>query len=126
MAQMINGIKVPFIPLVNGDEHVSRNIHGSKSTFDSVFDSELKKIKFSGHASKRLESRNIELTEDKIQKLNEAVEKAEGKGSKDSLVMMDNTAFIVNIPSRVVVTAMEVAASEENVFTNIDSVVFAV
>jgi hypothetical protein len=39
--------------------------------------------------------------------------------------MVKDTAFIVNIPNRTVVTAMPVNDSSENVFTNIDSVVFA-
>ena len=86
---------------------------------------ELEKVKFSNHALKRLESRNIQLSDDEITKIQNAVDKAESKGSKDSLVMMDKTAFIVNVPNRTVVTAIEVANSNESVFTNIDSVVFA-
>ena len=74
---------------------------------------------------KRLETRNIQLSENEINKIQDAVEKAESKGSKDSLVMMNDTAFIVNIPNRTVVTALPVGESNENVFTNIDSVVFA-
>jgi flagellar operon protein len=41
------------------------------------------------------------------------------------LVMMNNKAFIVNIPNKTVITAMNVEKSNENIFTNIDSVVFA-
>jgi flagellar operon protein len=74
---------------------------------------------------KRLESRNIQLSDEDLTKIQSAVDKAESKGSKDSLVMMNKTAFIVNIPNRTVVTAIEVANSNESVFTNIDSVVFA-
>lgn len=58
-------------------------------------------------------------------KINTAVEKAEQKGAKDSLVMMNSTAFIVNIPNRTIITALPVESGNENVFTNIDSVVFA-
>ncbi len=60
-----------------------------------------------------------------MDKINDAVQKAEAKGSKDSLVMMNNTAFLVNIPNKTVITAMSLANASENVFTNIDSVVFA-
>ncbi len=121
----INGVTVPFIPIVGGNEFVKKQVDPVKSSFDSIFKQELEKIKFSNHAIKRLESRNIQLSEEDLSKIQNAVEKAESKGAKDSLVMMDNTAFIVNIPNRTVVTAMEVAQSTENVFTNIDSVVFA-
>jgi len=74
---------------------------------------------------KRLESRNIQLSQNELNKIQTAIDKAQSKGSKDSLVMMDSTAFIVNIPNRTVVTAVPVGENNENVFTNIDSVVFA-
>ncbi len=121
----INGISVPFIPI--GDYNgTAPRIKGSKDSFESIFQKELEKVKFSSHALKRLEERNIELSDDEMNKINTAVERAELKGSKDSLVMMDQTAFIVNIPNKTVITAMPIAESKENVFTNIDSVVFAI
>ncbi|QQS35483.1 MAG: flagellar protein [Ignavibacteriales bacterium] len=121
----INGISVPFIPIVQNDglSRVS-STPDSAVSFDSIFQQELEKIKFSNHALKRLESRNITLGSEELNKINSAVQKAEQKGSKDSLVMMQDTAFIINIPNRTVVTALPVGESNENVFTNIDSVVF--
>ncbi|MEW6701363.1 MAG: TIGR02530 family flagellar biosynthesis protein [Bacteroidota bacterium] len=122
----INGISVPFIPIIGNGEAASRKIgREASSSFDAIFKEELEKVKFSNHALKRLESRNIQLSDEELSKIQSAVEKAESKGSKDSLVMMDKTAFIVNIPNKTVVTAIEVDSSSENVFTNIDSVVFA-
>ncbi len=123
----INGISVPFIPIIGNEESSPRNIlREAGNRFDAIFKEELEKVKFSNHALKRLESRNIQLSDDELTKIQSAVEKAEAKGSRDSLVMMDKTAFIVNIPNKTVVTAIEVANSTENVFTNIDSVVFAI
>ncbi len=122
----INGVSVPFIPIVGNTEIASRKVgKEATSSFDAIFKEELEKVKFSNHALKRLESRNIQLSDNDLSKIQNAVEKAEAKGSKDSLVMMDKTAFIVNIPNKTVVTAIEVAESNESVFTNIDSVVFA-
>jgi len=121
----INGISVPFIPI--GDYNgTAPKIKGSKDSFETIFQKELEKVKFSSHALKRLEERNIELSDAEMNKINTAIERAELKGSKDSLVMMDQTAFIVNIPNKTVITALPIAESKENVFTNIDSVVFAV
>ncbi len=119
----INGIKVPFIPIEPGIETVKRNQTGTEK-FSSLFQKELESIKFSNHAVKRLEARNIHLTENELNKIQDAFQRAELKGSKDSLVMMNDTAFIVNIPNKTVVTALSVDESSENVFTNIDSVVF--
>jgi flagellar operon protein len=123
----INGISVPFIPIVGNESVSSQKVgKGATSSFDAIFKEELEKVKFSNHALKRLESRNIQLSEDDISKIQDAVDKAESKGSIDSLVMMnDKTGFIVNIPNKTVVTAIDVKESSENVFTNIDSVVFA-
>lgn len=120
----MNGIRVPFIPIEQVGNQVSINPQSPSISFDSVFQQELEKIKFSNHALKRLENRNIQLGDADISKIQSAMERAELKGSKDSLVMMEDTAFIVNIPNRTVVTAMAVGSSYENIFTNIDSVVF--
>jgi flagellar operon protein len=121
----INGVSVPFIPLVGNDEPVKAKVRDFSADFGSIFKEELEKVKFSSHALKRLESRNIQLGDEQISKIQTAVEKAESKGSRDSLVLMDNTALIVNIPNKTVVTAMAVGEGNENIFTNIDSVVFA-
>lgn len=123
MANYINGIKVPFIPIQRPEVGVKQKVTTNETSFDSIFSQELEQLKFSSHATKRLESRNINLSETDLLKLNEAVGKAELKGCKDSLVMMDKTAFIVNVPNRTVITAMPLGSGEENVFTNIDSVV---
>lgn len=120
----MNGVSVPFIPIEQIDNSTRINSQSPATSFDSVFQQELEKIKFSNHALKRLENRNIQLGESEINKIQNAVERAELKGSKDSLVMMEDTAYIVNIPNRTVVTAMALGSSNDNIFTNIDSVVF--
>ncbi len=124
MAQ-INGIQVPFVPIEHKKVQEQTKKPAQQSSFESVFQRELERLKFSKHATQRLSTRDISLDEAQLNKLHEAVKKAEEKGARDSLVMLNNTAFIVNIPNRTVVTAMPVTPEEENVFTNIDSVVFA-
>jgi len=119
----INGVSVPFIPIVTREDVPAKTVAKQTDSFQSIFSDELEKIKISNHAAKRLEARNIQLNETEMSKLKNAVDKAEAKGAKDSLVMMDQTAFIVNIPNRTVITAISMAESKENVFTNIDSVV---
>lgn len=82
-------------------------------------------LKFSNHAQKRLDDRAISLPDDGIQRLSEAVEKAKARGGKESLILMDDLAFIVNVKDRVVVTTMDAKQRGQGVFTQIDSVVFA-
>ncbi len=78
-------------------------------------------IKFSGHAQTRLASRQITLTDSDVAKLGQAMTKAAAKGAKDSLVLMDKTAFVVSVANRTVITAVASDALKENIFTNIDS-----
>ncbi|MCI9447071.1 MAG: flagellar protein [Lachnospiraceae bacterium] len=80
-------------------------------------------LKFSKHASMRLQSRNIELSSEQQERLETGAEKAEAKGMRESLVIVDTYSFIVNVPSKTVVTAMDQAESSENVYTNIDGAV---
>ena len=80
-------------------------------------------IRFSKHASNRLADRNLTLSEDQLSRLTEGLRKAGEKGIKESLVMVDQLAFIVNVPSNTVITAMDQTQAGENVFTNIDGAV---
>ena len=80
-------------------------------------------VKFSKHASVRMADRNIELSSTQLERLNDGVKKAGQKGIKDSLVIVDELAFIVNIPNNTVVTAMDSTEANENVFTNINGAV---
>jgi flagellar operon protein len=82
-------------------------------------------VHFSNHAQKRMESRDIQLSEENVNRLSGAIDKAEKRGGKNSLVLVDDLAFIVNVRDRLVVTAMNAEQRGEGVFTQIDSVVFA-
>lgn len=80
-------------------------------------------LKFSKHAVMRLESRKIRLSEEQNERLESGVRKAGEKGIQDSLVIVDSLAFIVNIPNKTVVTALEKSEADESIFTNIDGAV---
>ncbi len=82
-------------------------------------------IHFSNHAQKRLQKRDIQMDGERVNRLADAVDKVEKRGSKSSLVLMDDLAFIVNVQDRLVVTAMDTKERGEGVYNQIDSVVFA-
>ncbi len=82
-------------------------------------------IQFSKHATKRIEQRGLDMDAERMARLERAVGQAEAKGSKDSLILLDELALVVSVQNRTVVTAMDGQSSKEHVFTNIDSVVFA-
>lgn len=91
------------------------------SKTDSV--QETGEVKFSKHAVNRLADRNIELTKEQVERLNQGAAKAGAKGINESLVIVDSLAFIVNVPNHTVITAMDQTETNENVFTNIDGAV---
>jgi flagellar operon protein len=99
-------------------------------SFDKILGSELQKpvtepLKFSAHASARLQSRKVEMGPEQMRKLNEAVDKAAAKGLDDTLILTKDAAFIVSVKNRTVVTAMDRSTLDGNVFTNIDGAVIA-
>ena len=80
-------------------------------------------LKFSKHALSRINARGINLTQAQIASLNDAATKAGDKGIKDSLVMLNDTAFILNVQNKTVITAMGMENFKQKVITNIDGVV---
>lgn len=94
-----------------------------KPSFGQVLEQELTGVKFSQHARDRLQTRNIKFGQTELSKLNSAIEKAAGKGARESLVLMDNLALVVSVKNRTVITALDGASIKDNVFTNIDSAV---
>ena len=80
-------------------------------------------LKFSKHATNRLLDRNIALTDSQNVRLENGVKQASEKGITESLVLVDSLAFIVNVPNRTVVTALDQTEANSNIFTNIDGAV---
>lgn len=80
-------------------------------------------LKFSKHAMGRLADRKIELSDSQLERLESGTKKAGQKGIRDSLVIVDQLAFIVNVPNQTVVTAMDSTEANENIFTNINGAV---
>jgi len=78
-------------------------------------------VHFSKHAALRLNDRNISLTGEQIDRVADGIGKANEKGIRDSLVLVDNVALVVNVKSRTVITA--ISQMQENVFSNIDGAV---
>jgi len=108
---------------INGVKHeglVSTTQRQATESFASILSSS---IKISKHASERLKIQNINFDETTLRKLEEAVKKAEQKGLKnDVLILEGDRAYIVNIKNRVVVTVKDVSSLKDNLFTNIDGV----
>jgi flagellar operon protein len=122
--------KVVMRPIQIGPAVQNSNQSASKTavgpSFDQLFQQQLEEqtnVKFSAHALKRLESRQISLDNQDMALLKDAVNKVEAKGGKESLILMDQMALVVSVKNRTVITAVDSNNLKENVFTNIDSAV---
>lgn len=89
----------------------------------AVQDEPVQNLKFSKHANQRLATRNINLSAEQMERLETGTTKAREKGIQESLVMVDNLAFIVNVKNNTVITAMD--DSSDSIFTNIDGAVIS-
>ena len=78
-------------------------------SFASLLDQKLPSqgVKFSQHAQDRLRARNINFSANDLANLEGAVNSVAQKGGKESLVMMGDSALVVSIKNRTVVTAMD-------------------
>ncbi len=95
-------------------------------SFDAVIRREIegwKGVKFSAHALQRLRTRSMHLSADDRDKIVQAIDRAEAKGAKNSLVLVRGAALVVSVENRTVVTALDRKEMNGNVFTNIDSAV---
>ncbi len=92
-----------------------------KRSFRDIFEENI--VRFSSHAELRLAQRGIRLQPEQLAKIESAVDKAAAKGAKDSLILLGDMAFIINVKNRTVVTAMDGSTMNDHVFTQIDSAV---
>lgn len=130
MVQSVHGLGGRVVPPVLGSE-VSQapekvREKEKKSFFREILGNQLQQledIKFSAHAQERIRLRKIELSENEVGQLKSAVDQIAEKGGRESLVLMSNSAFLVSVKNRTVITAIGSESIKNNVFTNIDSAV---
>lgn len=132
MAQGVHGLnpsippgQLPAQPARRG-RSVRPNHSSARRDFKEVLHGEVnkqKEVKFSSHAQNRLQMRDIELTSEEKMRLNEAVDKAAKKGARESLVLMNDLAFLISVRNRMVITAIAGERLRDGVFTHIDSAV---
>ena len=95
-------------------------------SFGQILEANLAKsgeLKFSAHAQQRIASRNIQLDARDLTRLQAGMAQAAAKGSRESLLLKDDLAFVVSVTNNTVITAVDAASMKGNVFTNIDSAV---
>jgi flagellar operon protein len=122
---MIHRINVePKVPVNSAETHIAKPNELEKlrqNSFTQIFRESLlpEELSFSAHALSRLQERNIVVDGQIKAKLEDAIKQIAQKGGKESLIMLDDIAYVVSVPNKKVITALE--KSNSNVFTNIDS-----
>lgn len=123
--------------VINGKLYTTDNFTDYKSsdsnqtrktsvTFNEILGKAIKKdqtFTISNHAALRLNDRNISFNEDDMNKINDAINMAQQKGSKDCLILYKDVAMVASVRNRTIITAVDKESSKGNVFTNLDSVV---
>lgn len=109
------------MPGANASGTKTGNEEVSGKSFDRVLQDTADRVKFSKHAEKRLEKRNISISEEQKARLEDAADQAMEKGMTESLVMVDDLAFILNVRNKTIVTAVN--DTDNAVFTNIDGAI---
>jgi flagellar operon protein len=103
------------------------SVRPTASSANAEFARELagaRQVRFSAHARQRLASRELRLSEHQLAGIARATDQAAAKGARDSLLLMDDVALVVNVPNRTVVTALDPARMQNGIVTNIDATVF--
>ena len=107
----------PFTPIVQTDRVISGEF---KKVFEGALHTQ-EPVHFSKHANMRLNDRKIILTGEQLNRIEAGLSKANAKGIRDSLVLVDDVALVVNVKSKTVITAL--GREQDNVFSNIDGAV---
>lgn len=111
--------------LLNSQKTDNAHATGPELSFQEILNNKQSEktegLKFSKHANQRLATRNINLSAEQMERLENGTTKAREKGIRESLVMVDDMAFIVNVSNNTVITA--VGSSADSIFTNIDGAV---
>jgi len=120
----VHGVDGLGQPVLGGRPSARAGETGGPS-FADVLRSRADSVRFSGHALERIQRRNIPFDGPVADRLQAGVDKAAAKGVRESLVLVDDTAFVVSVRNRTVVTAVDRDHMKEHVFTNIDGAVIA-
>lgn len=118
------GNHVPQAPIASGEAQASQEGSFAAALQEKLAEKQQSGVEFSRHAIQRLEQRSIDLSAgDTLERLNKGVEIAADKGSNETLVLVDQTAFVVSVKNNKVITTLSHEDLRGNIFTNIDSTV---
>lgn len=118
-------ISTPITTGVPQTNTAQLNSNVGTATFDDVLKQQLETsgLSFSKHAVNRVVERDIDVSDDKMERLNNGVQIAKDKGLDDTLILVDKSAYIVSVKNNTVITTVDNDELIGNCFTNIDGTV---
>ncbi len=117
--QVINS-KV-IIPEAQKNNNITNDIKSDKKSAQSFSEVLSRQVQFTKHANMRINTREVDLSSDQMNRVMDGISEAKAKGINDSLILVDNVALVVSVKNRTVITVMN--RDQRNVFTNIDGAV---
>lgn len=109
-----------------GQSKAAQKPNATSTSFKDVMAKELgsgRPVSFSKHAGERLFSRGLEMPQERVQQVADALDKAEAKGSRETLILFDDLALVASVKNRTVITAFDRDKLKEGVVTSIDSAI---
>ena len=117
---------VNLLEIANRTGGLKPQSKSNRESFNEVFKAELNggdSIQFSKHAEARIYSRGIKMDAETVARLVKAIEKAEEKGSKETLILDKDSAYVVSVKNKNVITVFDKDSLRQGVVTAIDSAV---
>lgn len=124
--KVINGKIYVYEDLQSITSSNNKSSNSQSTSFKDVLNKAIKKddsFTISSHAAERLNSRNINLSESDMRKINDGINLAKEKGSNECVLIYKDVAMVASVKNRTLITAVDKENGKGNVFTNIDSVV---
>lgn len=121
---MTERVNLNYVPPVGTPKQSppTRNTEKPENSFQEILE-KASGIRFSNHAQSRIEVRNINIEPQRMAQIEDAIDKASEKGSREALLICEDMVFVANVRNRTIITAIDEPSLKDRVFTNIDSAV---
>lgn len=113
----------PIIPPLSQEQHIPKAQPSKRNTSFGDMLQQQQELTVSKHAAERMQERNIHLSKQEWQTIQDKVKEAKQKGVKDALVVVDGNAMVVSVKNNTIITAMNQNEADKKIFTNIDGTI---
>lgn len=120
---MLNRIKGVGEKATSGSVQPSVRNNQGKSFEDVLQGIKEKSVVISKHATERLASRSVSISEAELKRIGEAMDKASLKGVRDAVIILEDKILVANVPNKTIVTAAKKDDLNEQIITNINGAI---